>query len=116
MNVELRCSRISLHDFNKLEGPRLLGFLNIQRRRGHFPELLDSILLSRCQAKPAPRIAYRRNDLALYAHFELNPFFLSPTKTRARESWLQAIAPVIQWLGEWRYYVSYGDFGSTVSL
>jgi hypothetical protein len=29
MNVEQGCSEISLHDFNKLEGPRLLGFLNI---------------------------------------------------------------------------------------
>jgi hypothetical protein len=45
MNVEQGCSRIYLHDFNKLEGARLLGFLNIQRRRGHFPELLASMLL-----------------------------------------------------------------------
>jgi len=29
MNIEQGCSRISLNDFNELEGPRLLGFLNI---------------------------------------------------------------------------------------
>jgi hypothetical protein len=28
MNIKQGCSRISLQDFNELEGPRLLGFLN----------------------------------------------------------------------------------------